>query len=435
APFPLHRHQRPAQPPDDDGRHRQQHRQRQHHRLQDRQHDLRRHPQPDPGRRRRPAGPAGRHQPRPGRPGRAGRRHHHQLRAGRHPGDRPQHRHARRRRRVLRRAPERREPVHPQRRVQRGRQGPAGQHVRRPGDGLAGAGRADRHRGHHHADHHPGRPARRRQGHREPRHERQPRQPLHDGEHAAGAGVADLRPPGRQPERAGPADPAGPGRSVGDHHRVGRRGHLRQQVGHQPDLPGDPDPHPGLQRPAPRGRRLDGDPRHGHRRADRRRRGPRAADRPGGRGRRRVRRRPRHGQDDLQRQLADRQGREPGRRHRGHAAVVAAGPGRHDHRHVQQRAHHQHREDRDRELRQPGGPGEAGRLALRRHGQLRRARDRLPGRRRARHAGLRRAGDVERRPGAGVHQPHRQPARLPGQQPRHHLLRRDAPGAGQPQAL
>ena len=48
---------------------------------------------------------------------------------------------------------------------------------------------------------------------------------------------------------------------------------------------------------------------------------------------------------------------------------------------------------------------------------------------------VRRAGDVERRPRRGVHRADRRPARVPGQQPRDHQLRRDPPGPGQPQAL
>ena len=50
-------------------------------------------------------------------------------------------------------------------------------------------------------------------------------------------------------------------------------------------------------------------------------------------------------------------------------------------------------------------------------------------------AHVRRAGDVERRPRRGVHRPDRRPARLPGEQPRDHQLRRDPAGPGQPQAL
>ena len=50
-------------------------------------------------------------------------------------------------------------------------------------------------------------------------------------------------------------------------------------------------------------------------------------------------------------------------------------------------------------------------------------------------ADVRRAGDVERRPRRGVHRPDRRPARLPGEQPRDHQLRRDPAGPGQPQAL
>ena len=65
------------------------------------------------------------------------------------------------------------------------------------------------------------------------------------------------------------------------------------------------------------------------------------------------------------------------------------------------------------------------------------------GARAGRHAGRhdlrpddrRHAGDVQRRPGVGVHQHDRRPARLPGQLEGHLDVRRDAPGAGQPQAL
>ena len=58
-----------------------------------------------------------------------------------------------------------------------------------------------------------------------------------------------------------------------------------------------------------------------------------------------------------------------------------------------------------------------------------------PGDGRPRNAAGRLARDVERRPLAGVHEPDRRPARLPGERPHHHDLRRGAAGAHQPQAL
>ncbi len=60
---------------------------------------------------------------------------------------------------------------------------------------------------------------------------------------------------------------------------------------------------------------------------------------------------------------------------------------------------------------------------------------RLGRQRRLRLDGRRRARDVERRPLAGVHQPDRRPARLPGERPHHHHLRRGPAGAHPAEAL
>ena len=95
--------------------------------------------------RRWPAGPARRHQPGPGRPRRARRRHHHQLRPGRHPGHRPGHRRGDAGRRLLRRQAGRADVVQPRRRVLVRRLGPAGQPRRRRRPGLGGHRRPGEH--------------------------------------------------------------------------------------------------------------------------------------------------------------------------------------------------------------------------------------------------------------------------------------------------
>ncbi len=82
ASLSLRRHQRPAREPDHARRDRQQHRQREHRRLQVQLHGLPGHPVPDAdrqlGARRRRRW----HQPDPGRARRAGRRDQHQLQPG-----------------------------------------------------------------------------------------------------------------------------------------------------------------------------------------------------------------------------------------------------------------------------------------------------------------------------------------------------------------
>ena len=78
------------------------------------------------------AGRDRRHQPGPGRPRRAGRRHLDQLRAGLSQSHRPGHRHDDLRRRLLRHQQGRqRDPLHPRRRLRPRRRRPAGQPRRR----------------------------------------------------------------------------------------------------------------------------------------------------------------------------------------------------------------------------------------------------------------------------------------------------------------
>ena len=94
-----------AGPPDVHGRRRQQHRQRQHDRLQVGHRRVRGSAQPDAQRRgRADRGARRRYEPRAGRPRRAPRRHRHELLAGRRAGDRSLHRLRDPGRRLLRRA-------------------------------------------------------------------------------------------------------------------------------------------------------------------------------------------------------------------------------------------------------------------------------------------------------------------------------------------
>jgi flagellar hook-basal body protein len=93
-----------------------------------------------------------------------------------------------------------------------------------------------------------------------------------------------------------------------------------------------------------------------------------------------------------------------------------------------------HRSRRARQLREPVGSGERRQLELRDDRELRRC---AAGNSRVgqpRHDHLRRAGRFERGPLAGVHQPDRGPARIPGFGARHHDVGRRAPGTDQPEA-
>jgi flagellar hook-basal body protein len=83
----------------------------------------------------------------------------------------------------------------------------------------------------------------------------------------------------------------------------------------------------------------------------------------------------------------------------------------------------------------PGGLMRIGRQHVLDLGQLGLAGVRLRARRLAVGHGLRRARDVERRPGAGVHQHDRRRAWLPGEQPRDHDVGPVARGAGVAQAI
>ncbi|CAA9275840.1 MAG: Flagellar hook protein FlgE, partial [uncultured Blastococcus sp.] len=433
ASFHVLGHLRAQGPPDQDGRHRQQHRQRQHRRLQEQPDRLPGHAVAgDPGRWRPRRGPRW-HKPRAGGPGRQGRRHHHQLDAGRHAVHRPLDGLHDRGRRLLRDPRDRRRAaVHPRRLTGLRRRRKAGHPGRRGAAGLDG--RTRRHRQRQRADRRPVgalRPARRPAGHRRRPHHRQPA--VGRADHRAADHPADrhhdVRLAGRRAEGLLQPDP-----HRGQH--LGHRGEARQR--RRPRHGGRRPVHRRRQAGPLRGR--SGVVRH-------HRAGPAAGVQPQ---RRRQRRRHRHrgpvpqlGQRRGHRHLRvdpvrrDEQPRRPrpDRVRPRFAAVVPARCRRHDHGCLLQRAAPAHRPPGPGLVQQPRRPGEVGQQLLPGRCELRRRPDRHGRGRRARRADVRCPGDVERRPRRGVHRPDRRPARFPGQQPRDHQLRRDPPGPGQPEAL
>ena len=336
ASFTLLRHQRSAQPPDHARRHRQQHRQRQHDRLQVVADAVPGHAVAGPAERgRRPAGHRW-HQPGAGRPRRARRGHHHQLHAGCLADHRPQHRHDDPGRRLLHGPQGRRQLLHACRVVRLRRDRP---------DGAAGRGCARAGLG--------GRQRRR-------RHQRPAVRP------AVPAGTLMAAVATSAATYEGNLDASAANGTV-----LHRTIDVFDALGNSRELSLD------FTKTATgwsldRRRRQTAPVDAGRHDVRRRRRAPWHPRRPtltiGG-----VDRRP-LGASPASPAWTPSRRHEPGRPVRRHAAVVRPRRRRHDHRCVQQRPQADHRPPRARLVHQPVGPGEGGRLAVPHVGQLRRAR-------------------------------------------------------------
>jgi flagellar hook protein FlgE len=125
----------------------------------------------------------------------------------------------------------------------------------------------------------------------------------------------------------------------------------------------------------------------------------------------------------------------PERLHRRPAPELLDRPLRPDQRRVHQRHHDPARPHRARRLQQPGRPAALGRQHVPGVRQLGQRGPRLRARGQPVADRLGRAGDVERGPGAGVHQHDRGAARLPGERQGDLDERRDAAGADAAQAV